>query len=153
MAFDNLIGKDGKAYYSTSTVYATPAWVLMNKVIDVSVTLGKNMADLNSREQSWSLKGAALKTAQVSFGYLHVVGADTVFDALLDSYIADTPVPLALLDGLVATSGTQGLRGYFVVSGMDQDQSLEEGFSYSFTADPVRWNDGTLRVPEWMDVA
>ena len=154
MALDNVVGKDGKAYYSTSSVYATPAWVLMNKVMDVSVNLGKNMADLNSRESPWNYKGAGLKTAQISFGYLHQVGDDTVFDALLDSYVADTVVPLLLLDGLLATSNSQGLRGYFIISAMDQDQALEEGFSYSFTADPVRWvESGTSYPPEWHKVA
>jgi aryl-phospho-beta-D-glucosidase BglC (GH1 family) len=149
MSFDNVIGKNAKAYYNTAT-YTTPTWVEIPKIQDLSVPLSKNMVDLPSREIDWSVKGAGLKTMQVTFGYLMVSGADTVFDALLDSFISDTPIGMAFMNGAIATSTNQGMRAYLVASGMDEDQGLEEGLSHAFTFDIVRFNDsGTLRNPEW----
>jgi hypothetical protein len=153
MAFDNTIGKNAKAYYNTGT-YAIPVWVEIKKVTDLSIPMSKNMTDLPSREMDWVVKGPGLKTLQVTFGYLMVVGADTVFDALLGSFISDTVTEFAFMNGAIATSANQGIRGQFVVSGMDEEQGLEEGLSHAFTLDIVRFNDGgTLRIPEWYIIA
>ena len=152
MSFDNVIGKNAIAYYNSAT-YSTPTWVAIPKIQDLNVPLSKNMVDLPSREVDWMLKGAGLKTAQVTFGYLFVTGVDTVFDALLGSFISDTPLDMAFMDAAIATTLSQGLRAYFIISGMDQGQGLEDGITHSFTADITRYNDsGTLRNPQWYEV-
>lgn len=152
MSFDAVMGKNAKAYYNSAS-FSIPTWVEITRAQDVSVTLGKNMGNITARDVDWELKGAGLKTASVEFGYLHKQGTDTVFDALLDSYISDTPVDMAFMDGAIATSANQGLRAYFIASGMDQGQELEEGLGYTFTVEPTREDDsGTLRNPQWYEV-
>ena len=116
--------------------------------------LGKNTADANSREVSWSFAAAGLKTASVEMGYLHSNVADTVFDALLDMYIADTATDMFFSDDAATpNSGDQGLRAYFLCTDMSQDQELEGAIQYTFTFVPVRYDDsGTLRNPAWYEV-
>lgn len=153
MAFHGVMGKNAIAAYNTGT-YAIPVWVPMNGIRDLSVTLGKNMGTVTSRETDWELKGAGFKTASVSFGYLHEPTTDTVFDALLDSYISDTPVDMIFLDGVSTTTGNQGLRAHFIVSDMSQTQDMEEPLAFDFTVDVTRFDDGgTLRVPQWWSAA
>jgi hypothetical protein len=149
MAFHGVMGKNAIAAYNSAT-YSTPTWVTIVAVRDVSVSLGKNMGTVTSRETDWELKGAGFKTASVTFGYLHEPTTDTVFDALLDSYIADTPVDMIFSDGAVATTGNQGLRAHFIVSDMSQSQDMEEPLMFDFTIDVTRFDDsGTLRNPQW----
>ena len=153
MADDFVVGKDAKLYYNTGT-FASPTWVEITRAIDVSVSLGKNDASISSRESEWEQMGGGLKTAEVEFDYLHAVGADTVFDALLSAYLNDTVTEFAAMDGAIATSGNQGLRAYCIVFSMDYDQSLEEGQKFSFGLQPSRFvESAALKVPVWLDVA
>lgn len=153
MAFHGVMGKNAIAAYNTAS-YATPTWVTIVACRDLSVSLGKNMGTVTSRETDWELKGAGFKTASVTFGYLHEPTTDTVFDALLDSYIADTAVDMVFADGAVATSGNQGLRAHFIVTDMSQSQDMEEPLMFDFTVEPTRFDDsGTLRVPQWWSAA
>jgi len=153
MALHGVMGKNAIAKYNTGT-YAIPVWVEIVAIRDLSVSLGKNMGTITSRETDWELKGAGFKTASVTFGYLHEPTTDTVFDKLLDSYIADTAVEMIFLDGIETTTGNQGLRAHFIVSDMSQTQDMEEPLMFDFTVDPTRFDDaGTLRVPQWWSAA
>ena len=153
MATDVVVGKDAGAYYSTGT-YATPVWVEIKGAMDVSVNLGKNTAEVASREISWSLVAPGLKTASVEVGYLHSNAADPVFDALLDMYIADTVTDMFFSDDNgTPNAGDQGLRAHFICTDMSQDQELEGAIQYTFTFEPTRFDDsGTLRNPEWYEI-
>lgn len=154
MAEDVVVGKNCGAYYNTAS-YGTPTWVEILAAIDVSVTLDKNTATVASREVDWELSSAALKTASVELGYLHSNAADTVFDALLDMYLNDTVTDMFFSDDdETPSTGDQGLRAHFICTGMSQDQELQGAVQYTFSFQPVRFDDGgTLRVPEWFEVS
>ena len=153
MTFHGVMGKNAIAAYSTGT-YASPVWVTIVAARDIAVSLGKNMGTVTSRESDWELKGAGFKTASVTMSYLHEPTTDTVFDKLLDSYIADTPVDMIFADGAVATTGNQGLRAHFIVSDMSQSQDMDDPIMFDFTFDVTLFNDGgTLRPPEWWSAA
>ena len=155
MAVDFRVGKDAKLYYDSGSDYSSPTWVLIPRTADLSVDMSKNEADLSTRESSFALVGTGMKVVGLEFGYLHpYLVADTVFDALNDSYFNDTPIQMLILDGLVATSNAHGLRAFFVTMGMPQDQALEAGIKFTFSMKPTRWDDsGTLRPPEWHTVS
>lgn len=154
MAADYRVGKDAKLYYDSASSYSSPTWVLIPRTQDLSVDMSKNEASLSTRESSFELIGPGLKVLGLEFGYLHpYLVADTIFDALNDSYFNDTPIQMLILDGLVATSNVHGLRMFTVCMGMPQDQALETGISFTFSMKPTRWDDsGTLRPPEWHTV-
>lgn len=153
MAFDGVIGKDAKLYYNSGT-HSSPTWNEITKAKDVNIDLGKNEAEVNSRESEWEMVGAGLKTVSVDFGYLNVPGtSDTVFQALKDAYINDTPTQFAIMDQAVGTSNSKGVRAYFIVTGMSRPEPLEGALMYNFTLRPTRFDDsGTLREPEWYEV-
>lgn len=149
MTLDARVGKDAKLYYNSGT-YSTPTWNLIPRVIDLSTSLGKNLATLAARDSAWEFKGPALKTASLEIGYLHKPGADTIFDVFKDAYLNDTLVELLVLDQLVATSGAKGPRLHVIISGLDEDQPLEDGIKFSIRGEVAREDDdGTLREPTW----
>lgn len=148
-----VVGKDCKLYYNTS-IHATPAWVEMNKAIDVSANLSKGEADVSARYSGWKMTKSALKELEITFGYLHIRGTDTVFDMLLDSYVSDTAKQFLVLDGDVTLSKAQGPRAYCEVFTLNLTQELEGGDMYEVTLKPTYKEDpaGTIRTPDWYEV-
>lgn len=148
-----VVGKDCKLYYNTGT-HAAPTWVEMNKAQDVSASLNKGEADVSARYSGWKATKSALKELEITFGYLHVRGADTVFDMLLGSYTNDTAVQFLVLDGDVVLTGAQGPRAYCEVFTLDLSQELEGGDKYDVTLKPTYKEDpvGTIRNPDWYEV-
>ncbi len=146
---DYVIGKDCKAYRNTGT-RAVPVWVELKRVQDVNVDgLTKNKASVPDRQAGWDLKGAGLKNAAISFSYLHKKGADADRDALIDSFLNDTDIEFAIMDGDISTPGNRGLRLYGQVFDMPFGQEMEEGQVYDIGIENTRVDDGGLALPLW----
>jgi len=147
-----VVGKDCKLYLNGGT-HATPTWTEITKAINVSANLGKGEADVSSRETSWKLAKGALKELEISFTYRHKAGADTVFDALLAAYLADTAVEFAVMDAAITESGAQGPRAFCEIFSMNLTQELENASEYEFTLKPTYHEEsGSLIEPEWYEV-
>ena len=147
-----VVGKDCKLYLNGGT-HATPTWTEITKAINVSANLGKGEADVSSRETSWKLAKGALKELEISFTYRHKAGADTVFDALLAAYLADTAVEFAVMDAAITESGAQGPRAFCEIFAMNLTQELENSSEYEFTLKPTYHEEsGSLIEPEWYEV-
>jgi hypothetical protein len=148
------VGKDCKLYYAAD-IDASPTYVLITQAINVSLpTISKTMVEVMSRETNWKSKESGLKEISLSFGYLYRNGSDSVFDALRDSFLADTKLYFAVMDGPIATVGSEGFRFPGVVSGMSMTEELEGVRTFEFTVDLVRvLNSGTLIEPDWLTVA
>jgi hypothetical protein len=152
VATDHQMGKDAKLYYNSAT-HATPTWVEITNAMDVNVPLSKGQGDISTRASGWRKKGAGLKEASIEFGYLHHRGADTVFDALLDSYVNDTPIELAAMDDDITLTGAQGLRAFMIAFDMSQGQALEEGIKYDFSFEPTQFDEsGSVVEPDWYEI-
>lgn len=152
MAASSVVGRSAKLYYNSAT-HAVPTWVLIDQAIDVSVVLNKGKADVSCRASSYRKSGAGLKDVRIEFGYLHQNGADTVFDALLASYVSDTPKQLAAMDVAIATSGAQGMRAYMVAFDMSQGQEMEDGVKFNFVFEHVRFIESSAVIdPDWYEV-
>ena len=147
-----VVGKDCRLYLNGGT-HATPTWTEITKAINVSANLGKGEADVSSRETSWKLAKGALKELEISFTYRHKAGADTVFDALLAAYLADTAVEFAVMDAAITESGAQGPRAFCEIFAMNLTQELENSAEYEFTLKPTYHEEsGSLIEPEWYEV-
>lgn len=156
MGIDALTGKDCGLYYDSADSYATPTWVEATEAIDVSLNMDKNIAEIMSRATSWTLSAAGTKSLAVEVGYLHTPGNDdTVFGVFQDMFFNDTVKQMAIMDDAAGlTSNDVGVRGFFICSAMNQEQELNGAVQWSFSFVPVRYDDsGTLRVPEWYEVA
>lgn len=153
------IGKDCVLAYAPISGWASPTWTPIPNAVDVAMPgITKNMIDLPSRgSQGWNPKGAGLKSLDLTFGYLYQVGTDTVFAALRDAFIADTPFIFGVFDG--PTAGlvgrtVQGFRFPGIVSEFPISEELEDGRRIEIKVDFARQFDGsTLLLPTWTTIA
>ena len=126
------VGHEQKLYYNTGT-NASPTWVLVKRAIDVSVPFAKGRADVSRRESKWKKERGAQIELGLEFGYLYRTGTDTVWAALLDSALNGTPIEFAVMDGLIATSGSRGWRAYYEVMDFPTEENLVDSKKYNVT--------------------
>ena len=89
----------------------------------------------------------ALKDGSVEFELVYD-NADAEFTALKDAFFGGTTVELAVLDGDVGTTGTQGLRATMSVVNFSRNEPLEEALTVSVTVKPAP----SANPPEWRTV-
>lgn len=153
MAADHVIGKDAIAHYNSAT-NASPTWVAMPSVGNLNVDLTKAEVELAERASGWLQTGGGRKQGAVTFDYLHNAGTDTVFDALLDSYLNDTPIEMAFMDQAIATTGAQGLRAPMLVTQLSQAQELDGALMFAVAVKVTRMVEGgSVIVPSWLEVS
>lgn len=149
------LGLDCKLFRNSST-WASPTFVEIEDVKDVTITLEKNAAEVTTRANNgWKATRAALKDATVEFDYIvNPDRADSVtdFEFLRDAWLNDSNVELWAADG-PSDGGdtgevTQGLRAWFNVMDMTQKQSLEDAQVFSFKCKPTLG----ANAPEWKEV-
>jgi len=145
-----VTGRDCKLYYNTGS-HASPTWVEITQAIDVSVDLAKNEAGpTRSRASDWEYTHPGLKNISMSFGYNYLSGADTVFDALKNSFDLDTESEFAVMDGAIASSGNEGPRFYGVVYGFNVQQGLEDPMTIDVEVkNAYKVESAALVEPDW----
>lgn len=146
------IGKNLKLYYSDD--YGTPVWVEIEKAINVNLPdISKSINKIMTRESGWQYAVPGNKSIQLTFGYLYEKGTDTVLDDLYDSYLNDTVLTFAVMDGDITTTGSVGWLFPGIVSSMPETQELENNVTIEFTIELARIRDsGTLVEPERYEV-
>lgn len=147
------IGKNMRLYYATD--YGTPTWVEIEKVVNVSAPdVSKSINKIMSRESGWQYAVPGNKSIQLTFGYLYEKGTDTVLDALYDSFINDTVLTFAMMDGAINTVGSVGWLFPGIISAMSETQELENNVVIEFTVELARIREtGALVEPERYEVA
>ena len=74
--------------------------------------------------------------------------ADTDFIAFMKSWLGNSGIALAILDGSSATAGTMGVWADFEVFDMNKTEPLEDAQTVTFTVRPTL----TAVPPEWVKV-
>lgn len=147
-------GHKMKLYRNTGTV-ATPVWSLVDQIGDVNIPdLSRALAELRRRgnEYTKNLPGI-INSITLEFRLFHGLG-DTTFDAIQAAFFAGTVEEYAVLDGLVATVGTQGLRCPFLVESFPWDQNLDEVSGHDVRLAIGYMESGGSEVdPSWMEVS
>ncbi len=111
-----------------------------------AIVLGE--ADVTTRGNAgWRATVATLKDGSIEFEMVWD-SADTDFTAIRDAFLNKTAVELAVLDGDVVTTGSQGLRASFMVTSFSRNEPLEEAITVSVTMKPT-YSDNP---PEWMAI-
>lgn len=140
------LGLDAKLYRNTGT-YASPTWVELSNVKDVTLNLEKGEADVTTRGSGgWKQTVGTTKDANVEFEMVWDP-ADQGFTAIKDAFFNNTSIELAVMDGpLPPPTGatSQGLRASFTVTKFTRNEPLEESLTVSVTIKPAY---GT--TPEW----
>ena len=141
------LGLDAKLYRNTGT-YATPVWDEITNVRDVTLNLESGEADVTTRGNAgWRATVATLKDGSIEFEMVWD-SDDTDFTAIRDAFLNKTAVELAVLDGDVVTTGSQGLRASFMVTSFSRNEPLEEAITVSVTMKPTY----SANPPEWMTI-
>lgn len=141
------LGLDAKMFRNTGT-YVTPVWDEIKNVRDVTLSLETGEADATTRgNNGWRATVATLKDGSVEFDMVWDA-ADDDFTALRDAFLNKTALDMAVMDGDIATSGSQGLRASFMITNFSRNEPLEEAITASVTVKPTY----SANPPEWMTV-
>ncbi len=144
----NRLGMEGKLYYNAGD-YATPDWKELKNAKDVTLNLEKGEADVTTRGNAgWKATVGTLKEGSIEFEMVWDT-EDAGFTALQNAWFGDTPVEMAVMDGPIAQTGSQGLRATMSVISFSRKEPLEEAMSVSVTIKPTY----AEHAPEWMKVA
>jgi hypothetical protein len=141
------LGLDAKLYRNTGT-YAVPVWSEVKNVKDLTLNLEKGEADVSTRGNSgWRAQLATLKDGNVEFQLVWDT-SDPHFASLLDSFLNNTPVEFAVMDGDIAVAGSQGLRALMMVFNFSRSEALEEAIMADVTVKPTF----SVNPPAWLVV-
>lgn len=141
------LGLDAKLYRNTGT-QAAPVWNEIKNVRDATLSLEAGEADVTTRGNAgWRATVATLKDGSVEFDMVWDT-ADDDFSAIRDAFLNHTALEFAVMDGDIATAGTQGLRATCAVTSFSRNEALEEAITVSVTVKPTY----SANPPVWMTV-
>ncbi|MEO2031485.1 MAG: phage tail tube protein [Planctomycetaceae bacterium] len=141
------LGMEAKLYRNTGT-YASPTWVEMLNVKDVTLNLEADEADVTTRGNAgWRATIAALKDGSIEYEMVWDT-ADPDFTAIQQAFFGNTEIEFAVMDGDITASGSQGLRATMSITNFSRSEALEEVIGVSVTAKPTYADN----APEWMTV-
>lgn len=119
------LAEDAKLYYNAGS-YASPTWTLICNVKDLTMTLESAETDVTTRCGSgFNEYVAGLTDVTISFSMIYDP-SDTAWEALRGHFFAKTAVEMLVLDGLVATAGSEGLRATCIVRSFTRNETLGE---------------------------
>lgn len=142
------LGLEGKLYRNSAD-YASPTWVEMKNVKDLTLSVEANEADATTRgNNGWEAIVAALKKGSIEFEMIWDT-ADADFTAIQQAFFGNTTLEFAVMSGDITTTGEQGLRATMMVLNFSRSEPLQEAMSVSVTIKPTY----AANAPEWMTVA
>lgn len=141
----HVLSQNAKFYRNTGT-YATPTWDLIGNVKDLTLSLEKDETDVTTRASGgWKEFVDGMKDATIEFGMLWDTG-DADFTAIKDAFTGNTSIEVLVLDGLVATAGSQGLRVTCMVKSFTRNENLGEALMVDVSLRPVKNSNA---APAW----
>ena len=144
----NKLGLDCKIYYNANT-YASPTWTEIANVKDVTLNMEATEISVANRSASgWSESLMGLRNASVAF-QIDYDNAAAGYVAIRDAYLNSTDLEMAIMDGAVATSGSEGLRATMAVLSFTRNEGLEDIVTVDIT---VRPTPNANANPAWLDV-
>lgn len=140
-----VLSENAKFYRNTGS-YGTPTWDLINNVKDLTLSLDKDEVDITTRGSGGFKEFIdGMIDASIDFGMVWDT-EDTDFAAIRTAFFAKTAVEFLILDGLVATTGSQGLRVTCMVKSFTRNENLGEALMADVTLRPVK---NANAAPAW----
>ena len=137
-------GRDAKLYYKASGTYASPTWAELKRIGDVTIGGEKATSDLAIRETPNDKVSVGGLKFPISFTYYkRRAVADTIFAALLASFMNNTVMDIAAMDQAIATIGATGLRGPYVVTKFERGEPINDSVAYAVELQEVEDLDST----------
>lgn len=145
------VGNDLKLYYNSGTD-ASPTWVEIKIVGDVTVDLNVSDAEVDLRVSSWVLNLPAKLTGGINFTMANDIGG-TVFDALRGFAFARTQAQFASANENIATSGTEYFKAFAYFSAFPWGQETQSMSSHDCTMSlGYTEESGSLVEPSWATI-
>lgn len=134
-------GRDARLYYNSAS-YASPTWVAINAVRDISIPDGDRVSiDASGRDYGLTLSEPGHLNLSIE-GKIRTNESDTVFAALETAALASPSDSAAILDVMILTGGstTNGNRGFRfeikIHKFFGEDQNIDQILYRSFTFKP-----------------
>ena len=144
----HVLSIDAKAYRNTAS-YGSPTWDLISNIRDLTLNVTKDAVDITTRASGgWREFADGLKDASITFGMVWDT-ADADFTAIRTAFTGNTAIEFLILDGLSATTGSQGLRVTCMVSGFTRNETLGEALMVDVEIRPVK---NANAAPAWYTV-
>jgi len=134
MAF--VLGKNSQLGYDVTGLAGGEVFVLATNVRDLTINMEKATADVSTRGTGgFRAVVGTLREGSVDFQQVYDP-ADGAFIAFRNAFFndADEIIGLFVADGVLATSGTSGLKGEFMITNFSVTQKLEEANLVDVTA-------------------
>lgn len=139
-------GRTAKCYLNTGS-NASPVHAEAKFIKDLKLPLSKGEVALEDRESEWKVFLAGLKEVGLSGTYNKRINtADTVFDAMMDSFLNDTPIQFHAMDTDITYTGAYGFKAYFQVFSLEKTEELETIQNYSFGMKLTYYVEASARV-------
>jgi len=141
-------GIDAKLYFCAAGIGGTPTWTELTNVRNVTLSLTKGEADVTTRANAgWKATAAVLKEGSIEFEMVWDT-EDTGFTAIQTAYFQNSLIGLAVMDGPIATNGSQGLWADCMILDFSREEPLEEALSVKVTAKPTY----SANPPQWKKI-
>ena len=135
--------------YRNSASYATPTWVEVTNVKDVTLNLEKGEADVTTRANNgWRATVGTLKDASVEFQMVWDT-ADAGFTEIQQAFFGNTPIEFAIMSGDITDPESEGLRATCDIFSFTRNEALEEAIMVDVSIKPTYADN----APEWINGA
>ena len=142
------LGMEARLYRNTA-VYATPTWVEVANVKDVTLNLEKGEADVTTRANNgWRATVGTLKEASIEFQMVWDTD-DEGFAAIQAAFFANTPIEFAVMSGPMTDPESEGLRATCDIFSFTRNEALEEAIMVDVSIKPTYAEN----APEWINGA
>lgn len=142
------LGMEARLYRNTAS-YATPTWVEVTNVKDVTLNLEKGEADVTTRaNQGWRATVGTLKDASVEFQMVWDTD-DAGFSEIQQAFFANTPIEFAIMSGDITDPESEGLRATCDIFSFTRNEALEEAIMVDVSIKPTYADN----APEWINGA
>ena len=138
------MGHEAKLYRNKGT-YESPSWDEVTNVKDLSSACDADEADVSTRKNAgFKASAQGLKDASVDFGMVWDT-EDLDFSAFQDAFFDGTPIEVAVMDGDITVTGSEGLRATMAVMGFSRNEPLGEALTVAVSLKPTFADN----PPEW----
>lgn len=143
-------GKDGRFYIATDDdIDGTPTWTELTIVEDVEQDSTKESAEVKNRASDEITMLALHRKRQVTCTITHTPG-NAVYESIRDAFENDTALAIAVMDGAVASAGSEGLMMDVIVTQFKRSEQLSQRMAYDVTFEP---SAAAGTTPAWTEVS
>lgn len=141
---------DCKLYRNTGTV-GSPTWNLIDNVGSVTPTGGTHEKKEVPLRVDGNIKGYALGRTDVGYEFkMPQIASDADLTALQTAFYARDSIDFAIMDGAIATAGSDGIRGSFLIAKCKRSEDIDDMVYWEFEITPEA---GSGNMPARMTVS